>query len=112
MLLRAGLLVLTCAAASVMASGVLQTRVTPDAADPVAAVEAWRTKHETDYRRDWVSIAGLDTLKQGVNRAGSGRGNEIVLPASTPASLGKFVLEGGTVRFEPTAGVDVQLRGK
>ena len=74
---------------------------------PVAAVEKWRAKHETDYRREWVSIAGLHQLKPGANSAGSHPGNDIVLPASAPASLGKFVLTGDRVRFEPAPGAAV-----
>ena len=52
-------------------------------ADERAANEAaakWRAKHEADYRRDWVSIAGLYELKQGVNTAGSAKANGIVHP--------------------------------
>src|SRR5436190_3618028 len=70
-------------------------------------VEAWRAKHEADYRRDWVSIAGLFFLKPGENRAGSARTNRIVLSASVPPSIGSFVLKDGNVRFEPRAGVTV-----
>ena len=80
--------------------------------DPRAAAEQWRAKHETDYRRDWVSIAGLFDLKQGVNRAGSAKDQDIVLGASLPAKLGRFVLTGQQVRFEPEAGVVVTLRGQ
>jgi uncharacterized protein (DUF1684 family) len=76
-----------------------------------AAVVAWRAKHETDYRREWVSIAGLHILEPGPNTAGSTPGNAIVLPASTPARVGTFTLDGTRVRFEPAAGVAVQLRG-
>jgi len=73
-------------------------------------VEQWRAKHETDYRRDWVSIAGLFDLKPGANTAGSARTNAIVLPASTPAVIGRFVLTGTTVRFEPVAAAPVRLK--
>jgi uncharacterized protein len=81
----------------------------PDAATANAAVEAWRAKHEADYRRDYVTIAGLHALKPGVNTAGSDRSNDIVLPPSTPPSLGRFILADTRVRFEPAAGVDVRL---
>src|SRR5262245_60512356 len=50
--------------------------------DPVQVTEKWRAKHETDYRREWVSIAGLLPLKAGANSAGSAATNDIVLPAS------------------------------
>ena len=81
---------------------------------PLAApltTEQWRAKHEADYRRDFVTIAGLFLLKQGANTAGSAPGLDIVLPASTPPALGRFVLDGQQVRFEPAAGVNVMLRG-
>lgn len=64
-------------------------------------VQAWRDKHEVDYRRDWVSIAGLFSFKPGRNTAGSAKDRDIVLPSSVPASFGVFVLAGTTVRFEP-----------
>ena len=36
----------------------------PAAAEsPVAVNEKWRAKHEADYRRDWVTIAGLHPLE-------------------------------------------------
>jgi len=79
------------------------------AESPVAAVEKWREKHETDYRRDWVSIAGLYDLKPGVNTAGSASTNDIVLPQSVPAQLGRFIMNEDLVRFEPARGAQVTL---
>jgi uncharacterized protein len=79
----------------------------PSKADQRAANEAaanWQAKHEVDYRRDWVSIAGLYDLKPGVNTAGSASTNDIVLPASVPATLGRFIMTGQQVRFEPAPG--------
>ena len=75
----------------------------------IKEIEAWRTKHEVDYRRDWATIAGLHDLKQGPNTAGSDKSNDIVLPPPIPPSLGRFVLEGQKVRFEPAKGVKVTL---
>jgi hypothetical protein len=39
------------------------------ASDPahVAETEAFRKKHEEDYRRQYVPLAGLFSLKEGVN---------------------------------------------
>ncbi len=76
----------------------------PSKADQRAANEAaanWQAKHEADYRRDWVTIAGLHDLKPGVNTAGSASTNDIVLPPSVPEKLGRFVMDGQRVRFEP-----------
>src|SRR5437867_12715688 len=76
----------------------------------IKEVEAWRAKHEADYRRDWVSIDGLFFLKPGENRAGSARTNTIVLSAALPASVGSFFLKDGKVRFEPHPGVAVSRK--
>jgi hypothetical protein len=81
---------------------------TPDS--PTVVTEKWRAKHETDYRREWVSIAGLFAFKSGSNTAGSAATNDIVLPASTPAVVGRFVLANKHVRFEPVQGAPVQLK--
>ena len=76
----------------------------------VASVEKWRAKHEADYRREFVTIAGLHMLKPGASTAGSAPGSDIELPSSTPATLGRFVLEEERVLFEPAPGAPVTLR--
>ena len=73
----------------------------------IKEVEAWRAKHEADYRRDWVSIDGLFFLKPGENRAGSLASNDVVLSQALPPSVGVFILDNGRVRFAPAAGVAV-----
>jgi uncharacterized protein len=82
----------------------------PDTETANATVREWRAKHEDDYRRAWASIAGLHALKPGRNSAGSAAANDIVLPASTPPTVGRFALDGERVRFEPAPGVRVLLR--
>ena len=74
--------------------------------------EKWRAKHDADYRRDWVSIAGMHPLKAGANSAGSAKQNDIVLPASVPATVGQFILSGTQVRFEPARGVAAVIKDK
>jgi uncharacterized protein (DUF1684 family) len=85
------------------------------APEPEAAVtttvQAWRDKHEADYRREWVTIAGLHFLKPGAQTAGSATGSDVELPASAPPTIGRFVLEGTTVRFEPAKDASVDLKG-
>ncbi|MBA2258106.1 MAG: hypothetical protein H0W18_04375 [Acidobacteria bacterium] len=75
-----------------------------------AAAQGWRTKHEADYRHDFLSIAGLHPLKPGPNTAGSGSTNDIRLPPTAPATIRSFILEGTGVRYHPAAGVRVLLR--
>ena len=83
----------------------------PDPETANRAVAEWHAKHEADYRRDWVTVAGLHVLKPGSNTAGSAKTNDIVLPASVPPTIGRFMLEGERVRFEPAPGALVLLRG-
>lgn len=68
--------------------------------------EEWRAKHESDYRREWVSIAGLHFLEQGTQTAGSAATNDVVI-ADVPPTIGRFVLDEKTVRFEPEPGVEI-----
>jgi uncharacterized protein len=75
-------------------------------------VEKWRAKHEADYRKEYVGLAGLFALRPGVNSAGSASSNDIVLPKSTPSHAGRFVLTGDRVRFEPEAGAGVAIKGR
>ena len=81
-------------------------------ADPayVKKVDTWRAKHEADYRRDYVPLAGLFFLKPGPNTAGSAPGSAVRLPGRAPAALGRFVFDSGRVRFEPEPGVAVRMK--
>jgi uncharacterized protein (DUF1684 family) len=88
-------------------AGAPQDSATMDVEAATRENEAWRAKHEADYRRDWVTIAGLHFLEPGSHTAGSARSNDIVLPASAPPVLGRFALANGIVRFDPEPGVAV-----
>jgi uncharacterized protein (DUF1684 family) len=74
-------------------------------------ITAWRAKHEADYTREFVPLAGLFFLEPGVNTVGSAASNDVVLPARVPAKLGQFVYENQRVRFEPLPGSGVLLGG-
>lgn len=82
-------------------------------ADPVhiKEVEAWRAKHEANYRRDYVPLAGLFFLEPGTNTAGSRPGSRILLPSRAPAVIGSFVYEKAQVEFVPAPGGHVTLGG-
>jgi uncharacterized protein len=101
---------------AVLTSAACRSRATetpPElSAGVIKEIQDWRAKHEADYRREWVTIAGLHDLKQGPNRAGSAKSNDIVLPPPVPATLGRFVLEGQQVRFEPAQAGTASLKGK
>ena len=87
--------------------------VDPAARDVTAATketETWRAMHEESYRRNWATIAGLHFLDAGTHTAGTAPGNDIVLPASASSPrIGRFVLSGEVVRFEPDAAAQVHI---
>ena len=56
------------AAAAAGCSSNTSTSAPPSDAAAVTETEAWRAKHETDYRREWVTIAGLHFLIERVER--------------------------------------------
>jgi len=84
----------------------------PTGEEWVKSVNAWRTKHETDYRRDWATIAGLHFLNPGSHSLGSDKSSEIVLPSDLPANIGQIVVADGWVRYQPAAGVMPSQNGK
>jgi uncharacterized protein (DUF1684 family) len=106
MLKRAVALTVASVTASIAMTG--QTAMDPAY---VKAVENWRARHEADYTREYVPLAGLFFLKPGANTAGSAAGSDVRLPERAPASVGRFVLDSGHVRFEPGADSRVTLRG-
>jgi hypothetical protein len=77
-------------------------------------IERWRAEREASLRlKDgWLSISGLFFLKEGLNRFGSDRSNEIVLPSSSPARAGTFELRQGRVFATITRGVDASFRDR
>ncbi|MEZ5318263.1 MAG: DUF1684 domain-containing protein [Vicinamibacterales bacterium] len=78
---------------------------TPEA--HAAQVQAWRDQHEADYRRDWVSIAGLHILAPGTVAVGSAPANPINVPG-LPAEAGRLTMAGDRVTFDPAPGVEVR----
>ncbi|MGE3276838.1 MAG: DUF1684 domain-containing protein [Vicinamibacterales bacterium] len=85
--------------------------LSPEALD--AQVQAWRDKHETEYRREWVSIAGLHFLEPGAQTFGRAVANDIVVSANVPDSLGRLVLSPeGSVTYEPAPGVAATIKGE
>ena len=84
--------------------------VPKEAAPDNAAVketEQFRAKHEADYRKEYVSLAGLFFLNPGANKSGSAPGDPILFPSRAPASIGTFVLKDADVRFNPAPGASV-----
>ena len=77
-----------------------------------AQVQAWRDQHETDYRRDWVSIAGLHFLSPGSHTVGSDPESDIQVIAGLPPTIGRLQVTDDAVRYEPESGIEVTQGGK
>ena len=84
----------------------------PTGEEWVKSVSAWRTTHETNYRRDWATIAGLHFLEPGSHTLGSDKSSEIVLPSDLPKDVGQIVVADGWVRYQPAPGVMPSQDGK
>lgn len=59
---------------------------------------AWRKQHEMEIsaRDGWLTLAGLEWLKAGVNSIGSAPDNSIRLPEQAPAHLALLTVMGGS----------------
>lgn len=68
-----------------------------DAAAWQRDLAAWRSQREMQVAAPdgWLTLAGLEWLKPGVNSIGSAADNSIHLPASAPAHLGLLTVVGG-----------------
>jgi uncharacterized protein (DUF1684 family) len=75
-------------------------------------VQAFRDKHEADYIRDWVSIAGLHFVEPGSYTVGSAVKNDVVVVANLPATIGRVTVKGTSMTFDPAANVPVTRKGE
>jgi uncharacterized protein (DUF1684 family) len=104
----AAAVVLCIAAASISFAG------RADAPTYRQAVEKWRQAYEAQLKSDsgWLTVSGLFWLHDGENTFGSGPLNDIVLPASAPASAGSFEFHAGHTTVLLKSGVHATLSGK
>jgi uncharacterized protein (DUF1684 family) len=77
------------------------------------AIEAWRaSRHERLMRPDgWLTLVGLEWLKEGENRIGSAAENDIRLSGG-PAYWGSLVLEGDKLLFTGSGDESVKINGE
>jgi uncharacterized protein len=78
------------------------------------SVEKWRQAYDAQLKSDagWLTVSGLFWLHDGENTFGSGPLNDIVLPASAPASAGSFEFHAGRTIVHIKSGVPAMLSGK
>jgi uncharacterized protein len=78
------------------------------------SINQWRADREARLKADdgWLTVVGLDWLKEGANRIGSTPGFEVPLPKSAPANIGTIFLQVGKAHFKPRPGVAATVDGK
>jgi hypothetical protein len=78
-------------------------------------VERWRAQHQKQLAADdgWLTVAGLDWLKQGKNQVGTDPASEVPLPPhSAPARVATITFHAGRAVLHPAPGVGLLLNGK
>jgi uncharacterized protein len=82
----------------------------PDAAY-IRSFERWKALETDDLKQNWLPLAGLFWLKQGVNSFGSDGGSSIVFPKG-PACAGEFNLAGEKVTAKFLQAAHAMISGK
>jgi uncharacterized protein (DUF1684 family) len=88
---------------------------TDSSADYRQRVEQWRAQHQKALTADdgWLTVAGLDWLKEGENRVGADPASEVALPPnSAPAHVATISFHAGQAVLHPAPGVPLALNGK
>lgn len=81
--------------------------------DYLADLHGWRQKLEHDLTSEdgWLTVVGLDWLREGDNTLGSAPGTDVTLPERAPADVGRLTLADGVVTLHATADVPVLVDG-
>lgn len=82
--------------------------------DYIAEIKAWHKRRIENLKKEngWLNLVGLYWLKEGENKFGSDKSNDIIFPKNAPAFIGKFFLKDSTVKLEVNDGIDVTSNGK
>jgi len=77
------------------------------------AIEAWRnSRHERLMRADgWLTLVGLEWLKEGENRVGSAPDNDIRFPGGV-AYWGSVLLQDGKLSFTSSSSDNVKINNE
>jgi hypothetical protein len=102
-------------ASLVLAALLLSGSFTPAQDAYGVSVETWHAERLARLTAEdgWLTLIGRDWLNPGENTLGSAPGSTVLLPDwAAPAKAGRFLLEGGKVRFQPFPGSGLLLNGK
>lgn len=100
------------------AQGIAQPVTTSDSGSAFwqQDLAAWRSQRASEISAPdgWLTLAGLEWLKPGINSLGSASDNQIHLPPQAPAHLGLITIIGGATdphapKTRPSAPLSIQL---
>jgi len=82
--------------------------------DYIAEIKAWHKRRIENLKKEngWLNLVGLYWLKEGENKFGSDKSNDVIFPQNAPAFIGKFFLKDSIVTLEVNDGIDVINDGK
>lgn len=91
----------------------MTTDTTVIGADYSAELRRWHQSREDELTSEdgWLTVVGLDWLREGENTLGSAPDSDVTLPASAPAHVGTLALVDGVVTLRATADVPVLVDG-
>lgn len=80
----------------------------------IAEIKSWHSKRIENLKKEngWLNLVGLLWLKEGENKFGSDKSNDVVFPEGSPAFIGKFILKDTTVTVEVNPDVEIMNDGK
>lgn len=84
-------------------------------AEYINQIKQWHNKRIANLKKEngWLNLIGLLWLKQGENKFGSDKTNDIIFPeGKSPAFIGTFYLEGSGVKVKINNDVNVLADGK
>jgi len=102
-----------CAVAALLVFTLAAAELSHD--DYVRQVEQWRAKHQAKLAAPdgWLTVVGLDWLKEGENRVGTSAASEVPLPpGSAPAQVATISFHSGKAVLDPAPGVALKLNGQ
>ncbi|MBA4405979.1 hypothetical protein C0389_01765 [bacterium] len=77
----------------------------------IAEIKEWHSKRIANLKKEngWLNLAGLYWLKQGDNKFGADKSNDLVFPEEkAPAFIGSLILKDSVVTLKTNSGVEVK----
>jgi uncharacterized protein len=80
----------------------------------ISEIKAWHTKRIENLKKDngWLNLVGLLWLKQGENKIGSAKSNDIVFPPGAPPFIGTIFLKDTLISIQVAPEINVTYNGK